>query len=78
MLTTWPLRVAQECDITISEDELVDLTELAYQGKWKGMLPSAGGCDEFLKLYVCRRQVEPDVSSSRSKRTTSFQPALAR
>lgn len=72
MLTTWPLHVAQECDITISEDELVDLTELAYQGKWKGMLPSAGGCDEFLRLYVCRRQVEPGVITELEGRLTGL------
>lgn len=66
------LRVAQECDIIISEDELVDLTQLAYDGKWKGMFPSAGGCDEFLKLYVCRRQVEPDVITELEGRLTGL------
>ena len=41
--------------------QLVDLTELAYAGKWKGMVPSAGGCDEFIRLYMFRREVERDV-----------------
>ena len=66
------VRVSQECDITISEDELIDLTQLAYKGKWKGMLPSAGGCDEFLRLYVCRRQVEPDVITELEGRLTGL------
>ena len=64
--------MAQECDIIISEDELVDLTQLAYDGKWKGMFPSAGGCDEFLRLYVCRRQVEPEVITELEGRLTGL------
>ena len=35
--------IAQECDIEIKEEELIDLTELAYGDTWRGMLPSAGG-----------------------------------
>eukprot|EP01046_Picozoa_sp_COSAG06_P013615 COSAG06_NODE_828_length_12054_cov_67.028440_3_plen_450_part_00 len=64
--------IAEECDIVISEDELVDLTELAYEGKWKGMFPSAGGCDEFLRLYMCRRKVEPDVLTELEGRLTGL------
>jgi ADP-sugar diphosphatase len=64
--------IAEECDIVISEDELIDLTELAYEGKWKGMFPSAGGCDEFLRLYMCRRKVEPDVLTELEGRLTGL------
>ena len=64
--------IAEECDLVISEDELVDLTELAYGTKWKGMLPSAGGCDEFLRLYVFRRPVERAVLTELEGRLTGL------
>ena len=64
--------IAEECDIVISEDELVDLTELSYGDKWKGMLPSAGGCDEFIRLYVFRREVEREVLSELEGRLTGL------
>ena len=28
----------EECDIVISEEELIDLTELAYGSRWRGMI----------------------------------------
>ena len=64
--------IAEECDLIISEEELVDLTELAYQGKWRGMLPSAGGCDEFLRLYMFRREVEREVLTALEGRLTGL------
>jgi len=64
--------IAEECDIVISEDELVDLTELAYGSKWKGMLPSAGGCDEFIRLYMFRREVEREVLTELEGRLTGL------
>lgn len=30
--------------LTIKEDELIDMTALAYGGQWQGVYPSAGGC----------------------------------
>ena len=66
------MALAQECDLIISEEELVDLTELAYAGKWKGMLPSAGGCDEFIRLYMFRREVERDVLTELEGRLTGL------
>jgi hypothetical protein len=35
--------IQEECHIVISENELVDLTELAFGDRWRGMIPSAGG-----------------------------------
>ena len=64
--------IAEECNIVISEEELVDLTELAWGGKFNGMLPSAGGCDEFIKLFVCRLAVEPAVLSELQGRLTGL------
>jgi hypothetical protein len=34
--------IQEECHIVISEDELIDLTALAYGDRWRGMYPSAG------------------------------------
>jgi len=44
----------EECEISISEKDpcFVDLTEYAYGNQYRGMYPSAGGCDEFLRLFV--------------------------
>jgi len=47
----------EETGIDINEDQLVDLTSLAYQGNHVGMYPSAGGCDEVIRLYMFRTVV---------------------
>jgi ADP-sugar diphosphatase len=62
--------IAEECNMRITENDLVDLTELAYSGKYKGIVPSGGGCDEFIRLFVCRKVVEPDVLSELQGRLT--------
>ncbi|KAF9336870.1 hypothetical protein BG006_007093 [Podila minutissima] len=48
----------EECGITLDHDALIDMTELAYGDEWSGVYPSAGGCDEFLKLFVCFKDME--------------------
>ncbi|KAG0056299.1 hypothetical protein BGZ83_005666 [Gryganskiella cystojenkinii] len=48
----------EECGITLDSDALVDMTHLAYGSEWKGVYPSAGGCDEFLRLFVSRKDME--------------------
>jgi len=50
----------EECDISIAVKDLVDLTELAYGSRFKGMYPSAGGCDEFIRLFVYHEEVTRD------------------
>lgn len=47
----------EECGLVIEASELQDLTQLAYGDRFKGMYPSAGGCDEFMRLFVYRKQV---------------------
>jgi len=47
----------EETEITISTEKLIDLTELAYNGRYQGIIPSAGGCDEFIRCYVYRQEV---------------------
>ena len=62
--------MAEECDIQIKEEELIDLTDLAYGDNWRGMLPSAGGCDEFIRLYCFRRTVGPQMIADLQGRLT--------
>ena len=64
--------IIEECNIEIAEDELVDLTELAYGSRYKGIIPSGGGCDEFIRLFVCRRAVKRDVLSQLQGRLTGL------
>ncbi|KAF9972006.1 hypothetical protein BGZ73_004932 [Actinomortierella ambigua] len=45
--------IQEECGITMDHDSLVDMTKLAYGDDWDGMYPSVGGCDEFLRLFAC-------------------------
>ena len=56
----------------ISENELIDLTGMAYGEKWQGILPSAGGCDEFIRLYMFRRVVTSDVLHELEGRLTGL------
>jgi len=51
------LEMKEETGIEIQEKNLIDLTELAYKGKFSGIMPSPGGCDEYLKLFVYREVV---------------------
>ncbi|CAM0135689.1 hypothetical protein VKS41_005352 [Umbelopsis sp. WA50703] len=49
--------IEEETGLKIKEDELVDMTELAYGDKWRGVYPSAGGSDEFLRLFYCAKSL---------------------
>eukprot|EP01043_Picozoa_sp_COSAG02_P027489 COSAG02_NODE_1625_length_11593_cov_9.199930_5_plen_414_part_01 len=63
--------IQQKCDIVITQDELVDLTRLAYGETFRGVIPSAGGCDEYVKLYLVRRSVDQAVLSELQGRLAS-------
>jgi len=47
----------EETGLKIKTDKLKDLTELAYGSEYKGMIPSAGGCDEFIRLYLYEEKI---------------------
>ncbi|KAJ3137248.1 hypothetical protein HDU90_002034 [Geranomyces variabilis] len=48
----------EECGIEISEDELVDLTDLALGSDGgSGVYPSPGGSDEYIRLFLCRKRM---------------------
>jgi len=50
----------EETEITITADKLIDLTTLAYGDRYPGIIPSAGGCDEFIRCFVYRQEVTPE------------------
>jgi len=56
----------EECGIHISEKNncLVDLTDFAYGDRFRGMYPSAGGCDEFLRLFVYQEEITSEKLES--------------
>ncbi|CAO3636271.1 unnamed protein product [Cunninghamella echinulata] len=60
----------EETGLKIKDEELIDLTELAYGDQWKGVYPSAGGCDEFLRLFLCRKKMkQQDIDDLEGKLT---------
>ncbi|KAF9993632.1 hypothetical protein BGZ80_001843 [Entomortierella chlamydospora] len=50
----------EECGITLEHDKLIDMTQLAYGSDWGGVYPSAGGCDEFLRLFLSCKEMAWD------------------
>lgn len=42
----------EETGIVMNQAALVDLTENMYEGKYPGIYPSAGGCDEFIRIFL--------------------------
>jgi ADP-sugar diphosphatase len=58
--------IEEELGMTIPEDELVNMTELAIPDEKvgrgeevpKGMFPSAGGCDEFIPIFLHEKRVK--------------------
>ncbi|ORZ23424.1 hypothetical protein BCR42DRAFT_458759 [Absidia repens] len=62
--------IHEETGLTIHESELIDLTELAYGDQWRGVYPSAGGSDEFLRLFLCRKKMkQQDINNLEGKLT---------
>ena len=49
--------IKEETGLVISEKNLVDLTGLVYKEKWHGIYPSAGGCDEYIRLFLYCKNV---------------------
>jgi len=44
-------------ETSIDAKTLTDLTQFAYGDTYKGMYPSAGGCDEVIRLFLYRANV---------------------
>lgn len=50
----------------LSERDLFDMTEAAYGGAYRGVVPSAGGCDEFVRLFLLERDMSTEVQCVQS------------
>ena len=49
--------IEEEVGMRISAENLVDLTQWASEGKWPGVFPSAGACDEFIRLFLYEGEI---------------------
>ena len=49
--------LGEEADIHINKDKLIDMTQLAYNDKYKGMYTMVGASDEFIRQYVYFHEV---------------------
>ncbi|KAI7858093.1 hypothetical protein BDC45DRAFT_434855 [Circinella umbellata] len=62
--------IYEETGLSIKEHELIDLTHEAYGDRWQGMYPSAGGCDEFIRLFMCIKYMDQsDIQALEGKLT---------
>lgn len=61
----------EECGISVSADELIDMTELACQEAtdaghlpYAGIAPSSGACDEVVRFFYLERSVTTEMLNS--------------
>jgi len=52
--------LAEEAEVIITEQDLFDATAYFLQDRWQGNYPSAGGCDEFHRLFIYRKEISRD------------------
>eukprot|EP01099_Mayorella_cantabrigiensis_P001284 TRINITY_DN1553_c0_g1_i1.p2 TRINITY_DN1553_c0_g1~~TRINITY_DN1553_c0_g1_i1.p2 ORF type:complete len:130 (+),score=43.34 TRINITY_DN1553_c0_g1_i1:635-1024(+) len=50
----------EETGLTIPHEQLIDMCQLAWGDRFPGLLPSPGGCDEFLRLYLYTTDIGHD------------------
>ncbi|CAI2185495.1 18997_t:CDS:2 [Funneliformis geosporum] len=50
--------IKEETGIIIKDQDLIDMTGLAYGNQYKGAYPSPGGSDEFLRLCLCIKDMK--------------------
>jgi len=51
----------EETGLEIQSKDLIDLTNFAYGTTVRGIYPSAGACDEFIRLFLYRQYVSSRV-----------------
>lgn len=52
--------MAEETGIVIKQEDLIDLTTLAYGDKYPGVYPTAGGSDEFIRLFLYKAEMSEE------------------
>eukprot|EP00960_Hanusia_phi_P004568 132994-Hanusia_phi.AAC.1 len=60
----------EETGLKVQKKDLIDLTEKAFGGSCPGVYPSAGGCDEFLRIFLYRTKMEPEEISGLQDKCT--------
>jgi ADP-sugar diphosphatase len=60
----------QELGIIVEPDKLVDLTNMIYGAKKDKVYPSAGGCDEFMKIFVYTKLMTDTEKKALDGKTT--------
>lgn len=69
------LRVAlremkEETDVISNAKKMVDLTETFFKGRWNGVYPSPGACDELIRLFLYRQKSsEAEVKKMQGRKT---------
>ena len=48
----------EELGVTVAEKDLFDLTKFIYGNSHIGAYPSAGGCDEFIRIFFYERKID--------------------
>ncbi|KAI9260495.1 hypothetical protein BDA99DRAFT_439767 [Phascolomyces articulosus] len=62
--------IFEETGLLIENHELTDLTHEVYGDQWPGIYPSAGGCDEFVRLFMCIKEMQQsDIQALEGKLT---------
>ena len=60
----------EETGINPNIGEMIDLTREFYKGKWNGIYPSPGACDEVVRLFLYRQKAsEAEVKKLQGRRT---------
>ena len=60
----------EEVGLKIQENELMDMTELMYGNKWRGIFSSPGVSDEFIRIFLCQKYISrEDLKNMEGKRT---------
>lgn len=60
----------EEIGIKIRENELLDMTEVMYGRKWRGIYPSPGALAEFIRIFLYQKYISREnLESLQGKRT---------
>ncbi|MEK7090253.1 MAG: hypothetical protein AAB930_01575 [Patescibacteria group bacterium] len=47
----------EELGLKVAKENLVDMTQLVYGDRWRGVFPSPGLCDEYLRIFLYKKNV---------------------
>lgn len=62
----------EETGIVIRAEDLIDLTALVYKDRFKGVFPTVGGSDEFLRLFAFQKEVTREYLSGLQGKCTGL------